>query len=204
MKPRHFLVGLLALLISGVFWYFHRDWPINNYPSIQNGPIAMFGDSLVEGVGATIGNTLPEQLGEKLGTEILNYGVSGDTTRDGLARYNTVLATKPRMVIVVLGGNDFLKKIPREETFQNLEKIVTAFQGEGAIVAVVGVRSGIIGRGADEEYEALAKQTGSVYVSDVLSGVFGRSELMSDAIHPNDRGYQHIAERLALILKKYL
>lgn len=204
MKPWHFLVGLLALLISGVFWYFHRDWPINNYPSIQNGPIVMFGDSLVEGVGANPGQTLPEQLGRLVGKSIENYGVSGDTTRDGLARLDEALLKKPRLVIVVLGGNDFLKKIPREETFQNLEKIVTAFQGAGAIVAVVGVRSGIIGGGADEEYEALAKQTGSVYISDVLSGVFGRSELMSDAIHPNDRGYQQIADRLALILQKYL
>ncbi len=164
----------------------------------------MFGDSLVEGVGATAGNGLPEQLGRLINTQILNSGVSGDTTRDGLARLDEALLKKPRLVIVVLGGNDFLKKIPREETFRNLETIITSFQSDGAVTVVVGVRSGIIGGGADDDYEALAKRTGSVYMSDVLSGVFGRSELMSDAIHPNDRGYQQIAERLALILKKYL
>ena len=206
------VVSGLVFSIGGVlFWYFARDWPIKNYPLAMSGPVIMFGDSLVEGVGATAGNTLPEQLGKKLGVEILNYGVSGDTTRDGLARLDDALLVKPRFVILVLGGNDFLKKnsLPtgrqaREETFQNLEKIVTAFQTQGAIVVVVGVRSGIIGGGADEEYEALAKKTGSVYVSDILSGVFGRSELMSDTIHPNDRGYQQIAERVAPILEKYL
>lgn len=205
MKLWHIMVGILVLFIGGgVFWYFTRDWPIKNYPSTMRGPILMFGDSLVEGVGATEGNTLPEQLGNKLGTEILNYGVSGDTTRDGLVRLDDALLMKPRVVIMLLGGNDFLKKIPRGETFANLEKIVTAFQRGGAISVVVGVRSGIIGGGADDEFEALAKKTGSVYVSDVLAGIFGHAELMSDAIHPNSVGYGRIADRLAPLLSKYV
>lgn len=206
MKISYILFGGLMLVIGGllVFWYFSRDWEIKNYPSSKSGPVLMFGDSLVEGVGATAGNTLPDQLGKLLGTEILNYGVSGDTTRDGLARLGPALKENPKVAIVLLGGNDFLKKIPREETFQNLEKIVVAFQAQGAITVVVGVRSGIVSGGADKEYEALAKKTGSIYVSDVLSGVFAHSDLMSDALHPNDRGYQQIAERLTPLLSKYL
>ncbi len=192
------LIGLL------VFWYFSRDWEIKNYPSSKSGPVLMFGDSLVEGVGATAGNTLPDQLGKSIGISILNYGVSGDTTRDGLARLSPALKENPKVAIILLGGNDFLKKIPREETFQNLEKIVVAFQAQGSITVVVGVRSGIVSGGADEEYEALAERTGSIYVSDVLSGVFAHSDLMSDALHPNDRGYQQIAERLTPLLSKYL
>lgn len=205
MKLWHIIVGILILFIGGgVFWYFTRDWEIKNYPSTLSGPIIMFGDSLVEGVGATAGSTLPEQLGKKLGTEILNYGVSGDTTRDGLARLDDALEMKPRVVIILLGGNDFLKKIPRGETFANLEQIVTAFQRGGAITVVVGVRSGIIGGGADDEFEALAKKTGSVSVSDVLAGIFGQPDLMSDAIHPNSVGYGRIADRLAPLLSKYV
>jgi lysophospholipase L1-like esterase len=188
----------------GVVWYFFSDVPIKHYPSVKTGPVLMFGDSLVEGVGATAGQSLPEQLGRLTGTAVLNYGVSGDTTRDALSQLDGALGTDPRIVLVLLGGNDFLKKIPREETFRNLERIVTAFQAQGAIVFVLGVRSGLIGGGADAEYEALAEETGSVYVSDVLSGVFGRSELMSDAIHPNDQGYAIIAERIAPLLMKYL
>ncbi len=205
MKNSYVLIGACVLLISGViFWYFSRDEEIKNYPSDMSGPVIMFGDSLVEGVGATVGNALPEQLGKKLGVNIVNYGVSGDTTRDGLARLDEALLAKPKVAIVLLGGNDFLKKIPRNETFQNLEKIVTAFQAQGAVTVVVGVRSGIVGGGADEAYEDVAERTGSVYISDVLSGVFAHSDLMSDAIHPNDRGYEKIAERLAPILEKYL
>lgn len=199
-----FTLGLVLVVGGLLFWYFSRDWEIRNYPSTKSGPIVMFGDSLVEGVGATDGNTLPEQLGRKLGVSIVNYGVSGNTTRDGLLRLDDAVAENPRVAIVLLGGNDFLKKIPRAETFQNLEKIVTAFQIQGVITVVVGVRSGVIGGGADEEYEALAKKTGSVYISDVLAGVFAHPDLMSDAIHPNDRGYQQIAERLAPLLSKYV
>ncbi len=184
-------------------WYFLSDTPVTNYPNMNTGPVLMFGDSLVEGVGASVGQTLPDQLERLLKVPVLNYGVSGDTTRDALLRLNQAVAEKPKIAIILLGGNDFLRKIPREETFTNLEKIVTAFQGEGAITVVLGVRSGIVGGGADEEYEALAKRTGSVYMSDVLAGLFGRSELMSDALHPNDQGYTKIAERLALLLSEY-
>lgn len=193
----------LCVLVGVVAWYFLKGPSLKNYPSTSTGPVLMFGDSLVEGVGASAGQTLPDQLSRLLKSPVLNYGVSGDTTRDALLRLNQAVAQKPRIAIILLGGNDFLKKIPREETFANLEKIVTAFQAEGSITVVLGVRSGIVGGGADAEYEALAKETKSLYMSDVLAGLFGRSELMSDALHPNDRGYAKIAERLASLLLEY-
>ncbi len=205
MKVSHIGGIVAAFILIGIgAWYFLSDAPVKNHPSTGTGPVLMFGDSLVEGVGATAGQSLPEQLGRLTNTRVLNYGVSGDTTRDALSQLDGAFATNPKIVLVLLGGNDFLKKVPRAETFENLEKIVTAFQSQGAIVIVLGVRSGIIGGGADADYEALAERTESAYVSDVLAGVFGRSELMSDAIHPNDRGYAVIAERLAPLLRKYL
>ena len=193
----------LCVLVGVVAWYFLKGPSLKNYPSTSTGPVLMFGDSLVEGVGASAGQTLPDQVGRILKVPVLNFGVSGDTTRDALLRLSQAVVQKPRIAIILLGGNDFLKKIPREETFANLEKIVTAFQAEGAITVVVGVRSGIVGGGADAEYEALAKKTESLYMSDVLAGLFGRSELMSDTLHPNDRGYAKIAERLVSLLLEY-
>ncbi len=201
-----FLVVTGAVLVIGIFlwWYFSSSaWPIKNYPSTSSGPVLMFGDSLVEGVGANVGQGLPEQLGRLAGVSVLNYGVSGDTTRNGLKRLTPALAEHPKVALILLGGNDFLKKIPHEETFANLKKIVTDFQSEGAIVIVLGVRSGLLGGGADAEYETLAKQMGAVYLSDVLSGVFGHPDLMSDALHPNSVGYGIIAARIAPLLKKY-
>lgn len=206
MAKNIFSIGAVLIVLMGAGWWFFsaRDVKVKNYPREKSGPIILFGDSLAEGVGATEGNDLATQLGKLLGVPILNYGVSGDTTRDGLLRLESALAEDPRLVIILLGGNDFLRKIPREETFQNLEKIVSAFQAQGAIVMVLGVRSGLIGGGADEEFETLSERTGSAYVSDVLSGVFGKTDLMSDAVHPNDAGYGKIAERLAPEVAKLL
>jgi acyl-CoA thioesterase I len=83
---------------------------ITNYPP-RNGPVIAFGDSLTAGVGASSGQSFPEQLARKSGLTIVNAGRSGDTTRDALNRLNSdVLARDPSVVIVWLGGNDILQR----------------------------------------------------------------------------------------------
>lgn len=187
----------MLILAGGLVWYFWSgDTAIKNVPLRATGPILFFGDSLVAGVGATVGHDLSELLGKSLGEPVLNYGVSGDTTRQALARLSAARGEKPRLVLILLGGNDFLQKVPRTETFANLEKIIAGFQSDGAAVVLIGVRSGLVGGGADDEYEALAEKTDSLPVDDALKGVFGDPAFMSDAIHPNDRGYEKIAGRI--------
>ncbi len=188
------IVGILLVVTAGYF--LSTDGPVKNAPLRSTGPILFFGDSLVEGVGATAGHDLPALLAKDLGEPVLNYGVAGDTTRQGLVRVKSAVLEHPRLVLILLGGNDFLQKVPRDETFANLRSIITAFQSDGAAVVLIGVRSGIIGGGADDRYEALAEETESLYIEDALKGVFGDPVLMSDAIHPNDRGYEKIAERI--------
>lgn len=195
-------IGIVAALSVGLVWYFFSGaGPVKNVPLRATGPVLFFGDSLVEGVGATAGHDLPVLLAKDLGEPVLNYGVAGDTTRHGLARVRGAVAEHPRLVLILLGGNDFLQKVPRDETFANLKSIIAAFQSDGAAVIIIGVRSGIVGGGADDRYEALAEETESAYVEDALKGVFGDPALMSDAIHPNDRGYEKIAERLVPVLR---
>ncbi|MEP7162715.1 MAG: GDSL-type esterase/lipase family protein [Candidatus Moraniibacteriota bacterium] len=197
--------GLILLGGITLLWFFWKsDGPVKNYPSSAAGPVLFLGDSLVEGVGATRGNDLSSLLQKGLEEPVLNYGVAGDTTASALERLEPALAEKPRLALILLGGNDFLRKIPRADTFVNLEKIITAFQRDGAMVILIGVRSGVIGGGADAEYEALAEKTQARSVPDVLSGVFGDASLMSDAIHPNDKGYAKIAERLLPVTKMLL
>lgn len=188
---------VIVLIVIAVSWYFlSSDNAVKNVPLRVTGPILFFGDSLVEGVGATGGNSLPAILSKSLGEPVLNYGVSGDTTRQGLARLAVAREENPRLVLVLLGGNDFLQKVPRTETFTNLEKIINGFQSDGSAVVLIGVRSGIVGGGADDEFEALAEKTQAYYIEDILAGVFANQSLMSDAIHPNDRGYEKISARI--------
>jgi acyl-CoA thioesterase I len=194
-------LGILVLVIA-TFLFFGKE-KITNYPP-KEGPIVIFGDSLVAGVGASKGNDLASILSKKIGEPIENFGISGDTTEQGLSRIDTVLERKPRITIVLLGGNDFLRKVPIEETFSNLRTIIDKLQASGSIVLLLGVRGGLLTDQFDSYYEDLAQETGSAYVPNVLSGLLADSRYMSDAIHPNDAGYSRIADRVYPVLKELL
>ena len=159
---------------------------------------------MVAGVGADNNEDFVSRLSVKIGEPIVNLGVPGDTTKDGLGRINTVLAEKPRIALVLLGGNDYLKRISKEETFNNLRLIIRKLQSRGAITVVLGVRGGVLQDHYDREYEGLARETGSLYVEDVLDGLLTKPEYMDDAIHPNAKGYAIIAERVYAELQPIL
>ena len=159
--------------------------------------IIAFGDSLVEGRGATPGKDFVSLLARRLGTPIENAGRSGDTTASALARLDRdVLSRNPRVVIVLLGGNDFLRRVPTAETFHNLSTIVDRIRSRGAAVVLVGVSVGLLSDSYGDEYEQLARRASAGLVPDVLDGILGRGDRMSDAIHPNDEGYRVMAERI--------
>lgn len=185
----------IAFCIGLLWFFFAPEAEIVNYPP-KNSQIVAFGDSLVAGVGATSGNDFVSVLSRMLGNPIVNLGVLGDTTAQGLARVDQVIAKDPGTVILLLGGNDYLKKIPQEETFANLRSIIAKLQAQGAVVVLLGVRGGILRDNFIDGFDALAEETGVIYVPDVLDGLIGRDAYMSDAIHPNDQGYAQIAERV--------
>ncbi len=196
-------LGLLAVIGGILLYVFWPEAKVTNAPP-KNDTIVVFGDSLVEGIGSERGGGFVSMLEERLGTKIVNRGVAGNTTADGLARLSDVLKKDAGTVIVLLGGNDAIRRVPREETFQNLERIIRTLQADGAMVVLLGVRGGVLTDPYDEEYEALAERTGALYVENVLQGLIGRSEYMFDGIHPNDKGYAIIAERVADALETYL
>ena len=204
---------------------------ITNFPP-DAGPIIALGDSITFGVGATPGQNYVDELEKRLGVDIINAGVSGNTTRDALERLQRdVLSQNPSTVIVLLGGNDELRRvyetlntnaiergladeldqiaterfgynwmdkelIPRSETFDNIEEIITRIQATGATTILVGFDAGILNTQIDDNYEAIAVQTGSFYVPDIYDNVFGRPLFMSDLVHPNNRGYDVVASRI--------
>jgi lysophospholipase L1-like esterase len=184
------LVALAAL------WFLRSDLPQAARPTAGDAIIA-FGDSLVEGRGASEGRDFVSLLSRRLGLPIVNAGRSGDTTGTALSRLESdVLSRNPRIVIVLLGGNDFLRRVPTEVAFGNLATIVERIRQQGSAVLLVGVGVGLFTDPYQEEYEGLARRTSSGLVPDVLDGVFGHADLMSDSIHPNDRGYEIVADRV--------
>lgn len=193
---------LIIAIVACIAFFALRD----RSPSLPlgDGPVIALGDSLVYGYGATAGRDFVSLLSARIGEPIVNMGVSGDTTAGGLARVDEVVAREPRAVILLLGGNDFLRKVPRAQTFANLKSIIQKLQASGARVLLLGVRGGLLSDSADSDFKRLADETGVEYVPDVLDGLFGDSRYMSDSIHPNDAGYARVAERVYPALAKTL
>lgn len=191
-------IFLITLFVFGAY-YFLRAENITNYPS-QGIDIIAFGDSLVDGVGSTNGNDFVSLLSQKIGLPIINLGHSGDTTIDGIERIKELDDYDPKVVILLLGGNDHLKKIPVADTHKNLAVLIENIQSRGAIVLLLGVRGGLFNDRFDTEFEKLRDTYNTAFVSDVLDGLFGNAKYMSDPIHPNDSGYKIITERIYPIL----
>ncbi len=189
-----FAVGIFILCILGYFFSSGQS-SVTNYPP-KEGPIVAFGDSLVAGVGAPEGADFVTLLSHKINEPIIQVGVPGNTTADGLVRIDEVLEQHPRMVILLLGGNDYLRRIAKEDTFSNLKRLIARIQESGAMVVLLGVRGGILADGYDDSFEALAEEMHVVYVEDVLNGIFGNTALMADGVHPNEVGYALIAEKV--------
>lgn len=194
-------IAIVFLITGTTVFIFFKPSKITNYPSAGTS-IVMFGDSLVEGVGATEGNTLPELLSKKLGKEVINMGIRGQTSAQGLSRINTVIDKDPKVVIVLFGGNDYLHQVPREVTFKNIDDIVAILQEFGAVVVLAGIQGGIIDDPYESEFKRIARERGALYIPSVLSGIIGDGTKMSDQVHPNDIGYGIIAKKIYPIVKK--
>lgn len=200
MKIRTIILAvLLVILVALGIYYFSRGEKITNYPSNGTDIIA-FGDSLVEGLGSTGGNDFVSRLSQKINQPIINLGHAGDTTADGLARISQLDEYNPKVVLLLLGGNDHLRKIPIEDTFRNLATLIENIQARGAIVLLLGVRGGLFNDKFDTEFEILRDTYHTAFVPDVLDGLFGNDKYMSDTIHPNDIGYGMIADRIYPVL----
>jgi len=195
MKRRAITMAGIALLASHLLAGCARDVP----HATREGPVVAFGDSLVYGTGSS-GGGFVSLLEQRLGRPIENLGVPGDTTAAGLERLDEVLALHPSVVILLLGGNDYLRQVPQDTTFANLSTIIERLQADGAAVLLAGVRGGLIRDNFAARFEELAQRHGTAYVHDVLDDTLGVEGYMADQVHPNDAGYRVIADRVYPVL----
>lgn len=198
------VTGLVIVAVVSIWFVFAESKKeLTNYPP-KGYVVVAYGDSLISGEGATAGNDLPALLSQSLGIPVANLGKPGDTTKDALLRISGAIDLKPDVVLLLLGGNDALRRTPISETEANLRTIVSVFQEAGAVTVLLGVRGGLLGDPYSEMYERIANDTGSAYITDVLDGIFGNGKYMSDGVHPNDEGYSIIARRVGPIVAKIL
>lgn len=164
--------------------------------------ILAFGDSLTYGTGAKTGESYPERLSASIGRTVINAGVPGETTTDGLARLPGMLEdTRPDMVILCLGGNDFLRKVDPARTRSNLERMITMIRAENIPLVLIAVPKPGLFVSSDVLYKQLAKKFSLPLENEVLAEVLGDKSLKSDPIHPNAQGYQQVADAIAKLLK---
>ena len=165
--------------------------------------VIAFGDSLVQGKGAARDKNWVSLLSQRYDVTILNKGKNGDTTSAALARLERdVLSNDPRVVLILLGGNDVLRRVSKDITFKNLSEMIDRIQQVGAAVVLIGVRGGLLLDWYDSAFESLALAKRTYFIPDILEGIFDNPALLADPIHPNSQGHQRMADRIAPVLEK--
>lgn len=162
--------------------------------------IVCLGDSITSGVGAEPGQPFPALLSEKLGVEVINAGVAGDTAEAGLARVGDVLALDPWMVIVELGGNDILRQVPPAQTEAALRQILDRLLAARVVPVLVEVEVPFAGRYTDV-FERLDEAYDIPVVEDALGDILLDPALKADPIHPNAEGQRKLAEAVADVVE---
>jgi lysophospholipase L1-like esterase len=206
ISRRNLLLICCTLLAGLLYWLWPGSrWHYRNLPPSAAGPWVAFGDSLTEGYGASGGMDYPSQLRKRLGVEIRNLGLSGETSADGLRRLADVEALDPRVVLLCFGGNDVLQNLPRQQMFSNVGAMIDRLQSRGAFVVLIGIRGpSLVGDANAKGFSELAREKGVLYVPNMLDGILTHPSLMSDYLHPNDAGYERIAARIEKELRPVL
>ena len=174
--------------------------PVTRVP--PGAPVLALGDSLTWGVGATPETSYPAVLAALTGWRIANGGVPGDTAAQALQRLPGLLQEHaPQMVIVSIGGNDFLRRLPEANTHRHIRAICEQAKASGAQVLLVAVPaltlSAALGRLNDHAlYANLAGELQLPLFANGWSRVLAQPALRSDAVHANAQGYAEFARAL--------
>ena len=193
MKLKWLLVAA-ALVLIGVFWpNSHRTLA----PLSSDAKILAFGDSLTQGVGASKGDDYPSVLARLTGLNVINSGVSGETTAEGLRRFTTVLdETSPELVLLLEGGNDFLRNVDERQIEANLSLMIEQAQSRSITVVLIAVPQKSIWLEPAKLYSRLSDKYQLLLIKDFLTELLKLPEVKSDTIHLNDLGYRRLAKHI--------
>jgi len=181
--------------------------PASDAPTDGRPVIVAFGDSLTAGYGADPGESYPDYMEKDLNAngyhyQVINQGISGNTTKDGVDRLQDALRLKPVLVIVAFGGNDGLRGLPIATTRANLDQIVATLLHSGAKVVLGGITlppnygSDYV-RQFNQTYALLAAKYRVPLLPFLLQDVYGvAGSMQADGIHATDQGNAQVARNL--------
>jgi acyl-CoA thioesterase I len=193
--------GLLTIMIGVVLIACSSDAKLP--PLAGDAVILAFGDSLTFGTGAAPTENYPAILEHMVSRRVVNSGVSGEVTGEGLSRLPEVLEReKPALMILCHGGNDLLRHLDQQRTANNLRAMIRLARERGASVVIIAVPSPGIALSPPRFYRETATEMKIPFEEKVLAMVLSDGSLKSDYIHPNAAGYRSLAESIAALLKK--
>jgi acyl-CoA thioesterase I len=165
--------------------------------------ILAFGDSLTFGTGANDEESYPAQLERLIERRVVRAGVPGEVTAQALARLPGALDEHaPRLLLLCIGGNDFLRRAGNAQAESNVRAMVKLARSRGIAVVLIGTPEPGLLVTPPAFYASIAEEFALPYEASLMGEVLRDPSLKSDPIHPNARGYRVIAERLAESLKK--
>jgi lysophospholipase L1-like esterase len=165
--------------------------------------VLAFGDSLTYGTGASEEESYPAQLERLIGRRVVRAAVPGEVTAQALARLpQTLDEHSPRLMLLCIGGNDFLRRLGNPQAEANVRAMVKLARNRGVEVVLIGTPEPGLSLAPPAFYAAIAEEFRLPYEESAMVEVLRDSALKSDPIHPNARGYRIIAERLAERLRR--
>jgi acyl-CoA thioesterase-1 len=165
--------------------------------------VLAFGDSLTFGTGAAEAESYPAQLESMIGRRVVRAGVPGEVTAQALARLPAALDEHaPRLLLLCIGGNDFLRRLGNPQAERNVREMVKLARSRGVAVMLIGTPEPGFTVSPPAFYSSIAKEFRLPYEEGIIGQVLKDASLKADPIHPNASGYRVIAERVADQLKR--
>ena len=180
------------------------------------GNLVFLGDSLTEGYQVEAAENFPSLIKNKLRAEsfdnyeVINLGISGDRTADALKRLEAVLQAEPEIVVLALGGNDFLKSTSLLKVEENLKSIIEPLIAQDIEVVLIGVvappfKGFAYTRNVKAMYERVANEYNLAFLPNILKGlILDQRYMQPDNVHPTPAGYGLIADSVWEVLQPLL
>jgi len=205
MRLSSFLFALVVLMATIIGIKYLRTPPVPLKELSAGSVLLAFGDSLTYGFGALPDESYPAELERRIGHTVINAGVSGELSAQGLDRLPSVLDRyHPDILLLCHGGNDILGKKDKAALRANLEKMIQMARARNIDVILIAVPEfSFFHLAPDPLYDEIARRFQLPIESDVLSDVLQDNRYKSDTIHPNALGYEKMAEAMEKLLRKY-
>lgn len=201
---------VFLLLFVVIYQFTKSDKWSYSIEQLNNGDkIVAFGDSLTYGYQLPQEHSYPSQLSEELNNnyKIDNYGINGNTTVDGLNRFQDMITeSKPKLIILGLGGNDILKSVGKQKTIENLKQMIAIAKRQNISIVLLpnpepSVLGVALGFSDYQIFEDISKETETPVLNNVYSKWLSKDKYKIDSIHLNKEGYHNVAKDIAKQLR---